>query len=966
VAEHSAATGEPYRFDHRVLLQDGSVRHVHGRGAIVRDADGALVRLVGSAQDVTERKEAELALAQREEHFRRLIENASDMVLICDASGAITYVGPSVERILGFTPAEMMGLRPPDNMHPDDLARVAASIGYLVEHPGEIRTTRYRTRHRDGSWRVHETVARTLAPDSADAGIVANCRDITDRVEAERALAEREAHFRRMIEHASDYVMIVDASGAISYIAPSVERVLGYAPAEMLGQRPSDLVHPDDVARIMDTIARLVEHPQETFTIQYRVRHKDGRWRWIENVANTFVRGSPESGLMANCRDITERVEAEQALRERDLHFRRMIEHASDHVMIVDETAAITYVGPSVERMLGWTPDEMMGTRPTDVVHPDDVPHVMRDFAWIVEHPGEPYKSTFRIRHKDGSYRVFENLGRTMSPYGMENGILAFGRDITERRAAEEALQRSEEHFRALIEDGNDLLMVAAPDGRLTYVSPSMQRIMGHPPAALIGVTPAEMMHVDDVPEVMASIARVCASPGAVEVITYRARHADGTWRLIESVNRTLRADSADAGIVCNARDITQQRAAESALRRATAEAEQAREEAERQRSEAERANRAKSEFLSRMSHELRTPMNSILGFAQLLARAELQPPQVKGVQHILKAGRHLLHLINEVLEIARIEAGRENFSLEPVALAPAMQEALGLVRPVAQQHGVALREGDANGQPWPEHAYVHADRQRLVQVLLNLLSNAIKYNRPGGSVRLTVKPVADARWAVHVEDSGRGIPAERIGQLFTPFSRLGAELTDVEGTGLGLALSQRLCEAMGGALRLESTSPAGSVFRLELSGAESPLRALEETGTFALAEAPHREATLLYIEDNLANLSLVETILLSRPGWRTVPALQGQLGVELAREHLPDLVLLDLHLPDIPGDEVLRRLRADRRTAGIPVVIVSADATAGSLERLRQAGANAYLTKPLDVDEFLSVVERFLPAEGA
>jgi PAS domain S-box-containing protein len=966
VAEHSAATGEPYMFDHRVLAADGSVRHLHGRGAAVRGPDGALLRLVGSAQDVTERKEAELALAQREEHFRRLIENSSDMVLICDTAGAIQYVGPSVERILGFTAEEMLGMRPSDNMHPEDIPHVAASIGYLAAHPGEITTTRYRTLHKDGSWRVHETVARTLAPDSADAGIVANCRDVTDRVEAERALAEREAHFRRMIEHASDFVMLCDETGAIGYLAPSVERVLGWTPDEILGKRPMALVHPDDVAAVMDTIGRLIERPDETYSIQFRMRHKDGRWRWIENVANTFVRGSLEGGLMANCRDITERVEAEQALRERDLHYRRMIEHASDHVMIVDDTAAITYVAPSVERMLGWTPDEMMGTRPTDVVHPDDVPHVMRDFAWIVEHPGEPYKSTFRIRHKDGSYRVLENLGRTMSPYGIEQGILAFGRDITERRAAEEALQRSEEHFRALIENGNDLLLVSDTAGRLTYVSPSMRRIMGYAPETLLGMTPADIMHPDDAPEAMASVTRLAAAPGAVEVVTYRARHADGSWRLIESVNRTLLLDSAEAGIVCNARDITAQRAAESALRQATTEAELAREEAERQRIEAERANRAKSEFLSRMSHELRTPMNSILGFAQLLARADLQPPQVKGVQHILKAGRHLLHLINEVLEIARIEAGRENFSLEPVALAPAMQEALGLVRPVAQQHGVALREGDANGQPWPEHAYVHADRQRLVQVLLNLLSNAIKYNRPGGSVRLTVKPLADARWAVHVEDSGRGIAADRIGQLFTPFSRLGAELTDVEGTGLGLALSQRLCEAMGGALRLESTSPAGSVFRLELSGAESPLRQLEETGTFSLAEAPHREATLLYIEDNLANLSLVETILLSRPGWRTVPALQGQLGVELAREHLPDLVLLDLHLPDIPGDEVLRRLRADRRTADIPVVIVSADATAGSLERLRQAGANAYLTKPLDVDEFLSVVERFLPAEGA
>jgi PAS domain S-box-containing protein len=480
-----------------------------------------------------------------------------------------------------------------------------------------------------------------------------------------------------------------------------------------------------------------------------------------------------------------------------------------------------------------------------------------------------------------------------------------------------------------------------------------MERIMGYRPESLLGMTPADIVHPDDAPEVMASVARICAAPGTTEVISYRARHADGSWRLIESVNRTLLADSAGAGIVGNSRDITQQRAAESALRRATAEAEQAREDAER-------ANRAKSEFLSRMSHELRTPMNSILGFGQLLARAELPPQHAKGVQHIVKAGRHLLHLINEVLEIARIEAGRESFSLEPVALGSVMQEALGLVRPLAQQHGVVLHDAPAAAE-----VFVVADRRRLVQVLLNLLSNAIKYNRPAGAVRLACAPNAAGGWAIRVEDTGRGIPADRVDQLFTPFARLGAEDSEVEGTGLGLALSQRLCEAMGGALTLEASGPAGSVFRIDLSAASHPLERYEDAGARAAVADDSGAATLLYVEDNLANLTLVEAILMSRPGWRIIPALQGQLGVELAREHLPDVVLLDLHLPDIPGVEVLRRLRADPRTAAIPVVVVSADATVVSLERLRQAGADAYLTKPLDVDEFLTVVQRHLPNGG-
>jgi PAS domain S-box-containing protein len=746
-----------------------------------------------------------------------------------------------------------------------------------------------------------------------------------------------------MIEHASDYVMIVDTTGAITYIAPSVERVLGYAPEEVLGHRPTDLVHPDDVQAVMDTIGRLVARPHDTFTIQYRMRHKDGRWRWTENVANTYVRGSIESGLMANCRDITERVEAERRLREQDDVFRRVIENTSDFVMMIDATAAITYVGPSAERMLGWTPEEMMGTRPPDLVHGDDLAQVLDDFARIVAHPGESFDSTFRIRHKDGSYRVFEAMGRTVSPRGPDEGIVAFARDVTERVKAERALREQEARFRRIIENASDFVMMCDVRGYLTYASPSAERLLGYAPEEMLGQLPSHAMHPDDAQEAARRLGHILANPGTVLTSVHRLRHKDGGYRSFEFVARTLAPDTADDGMIAFARDVTERQEAAEALARA--------------KDEAERANRAKSEFLSRMSHELRTPMNSILGFAQLLARVDLPPAHGKGVQHILRAGRHLLRLINEVLEISRIEAGREHFSLEPVALGPALQEALGLVRPLAQQHGVTL------GEPaCPDDAFVHADRQRLVQVLLNLLSNAIKYNRRGGAVRLDCARRGTEGWAVRVEDDGRGIPTDALDQLFTPFARLGAEQTEVEGTGLGLALSRRLCEAMGGTLCLATTGPAGSAFRVELAGAESPLRALEEAGAPCIPEASHRAATLLYVEDNLANLSLVETILLSRPGWRVVPALQGQLGVELAREHLPDLVLLDLHLPDVPGDEVLRRLRADTRTAGIPVVVVSADATAASLERLRQGGADAYLTKPLDVDEFLTVVERFLP----
>lgn len=398
---------------------------------------------------------------------------------------------------------------------------------------------------------------------------------------------------------------------------------------------------------------------------------------------------------------------------------------------------------------------------------------------------------------------------------------------------------------------------------------------------------------------------------------------------------------------------------------------------------EAERANGAKSEFLSRMSHELRTPMNAILGFAQLLELDSLTAQQREGVAHILKGGRHLLLLINEVLDISRIESGRLSLSAEPVRLSEVVQETLDLVRPLASQKNVQLNGGESIGS----ERYIFADRQRLKQVFLNLLSNAIKYNRPGGTVTLSCIETAPHNIAkgagtefrnrtghhstslrLAVRDTGKGIAAENLRRLFSPFDRLGAEQTSVEGTGLGLALSKRLVEAMGGTMGVESVLGEGSVFWVELSGAQGPddlQKRLEEEAVCGV-QASEPAQTILYIEDNLSNLKLVERILTRRPGFRLMSAMQGGLGLDLAREHHPDLILLDVNLPDMGGGEVLGHLRKDTRTKSIPVVVISADAMMSQIERLLAAGAQAYLTKPIDVHKFLEVLDQILqPLDG-
>lgn len=396
-------------------------------------------------------------------------------------------------------------------------------------------------------------------------------------------------------------------------------------------------------------------------------------------------------------------------------------------------------------------------------------------------------------------------------------------------------------------------------------------------------------------------------------------------------------------------------------LARSLREREHAEAAAKRARAEAELANRAKSEFLSRMSHELRTPLNAVLGFGQLLSMRDLDEPERESVDQILKGGQHLLGLINEILDIARIEAGKLALSLEPVDVAETINEALGLVRPLAAERGIEitldLRAGDA---------HVVADRQRLSQVLLNLLSNAIKYNRANGFVRIAVAAAPDDTVRIDVTDSGEGISDDGLTRLFTPFERLGADERQIDGTGLGLTLSKGLVEAMGGRLSVESEVGSGSTFRIELQVAESPLGAGEAQHHRRAADdalpAADRRYTILYIEDNLSNLKLVQRILGERQDVHLIAAMQGGLGLELAHEHRPDLVLLDLHLPDIQGDEVLARLQADPVFNGTPVVVLSADATKGRIERLLDDGASAYLSKPIDVKQFIDVIEEHAP----
>ena len=540
---------------------------------------------------------------------------------------------------------------------------------------------------------------------------------------------------------------------------------------------------------------------------------------------------------------------------------------------------------------------------------------------------------------------------------------------IKRKRAAEllaeqqKALSISEAAFRqqtkllqSILDSMSDGVMATDEHGKTMLLNPAAQAMVGAELASTAGSQRSERFGVfrpgtetlypaDELPLFRAMRGET------LDGIEMYLRNADRPDGMFVSVNvRPLKGDQGEAkGGVVVVRDITAAKHSEELLRRA--------------KEEAERANRAKSDFLSRMSHELRTPLNSILGFAQVLEMGALQADDLASVEQIMKGGQHLLTLINEVLDVARIESGRMSLSLEPVLISELMQDALDLIRPLAQKRSITVSEHLFDG------LYVRADRQRLRQVLLNLLGNGIKYNVEGGRLDVASVERESGMVRITVADTGLGVSAADREKLFRPFERLAGESLAVEGTGLGLALSKGLVEAMQGAIGVAPNPGGGSIFWIDLISAERPEGAWDELELATIPEivpAPDQKCLVLYIEDNPSNLALMERIVGLRKDVKLLAAGHGQMGLDLAKAHRPDLILLDLHLPDIAGFDVLQRLRRDSETKAIPVVVVSADATPGHIEQLLAAGAQSYMTKPLEVPSMLNLLDQTLAGVGA
>ncbi len=812
--------------------------------------------------------------------------------------------------------------------------------------------------------------------------------NIVTEVRHEEAVLKAGALQNAILNSANFSSIATDAKGVIQIFNIGAERMLGFTAKEVLNNiTPAEISDPQEVIarakalsqELGTTIApgfeALVFKASRGIEDIYELTYirKDGS-RFPAVVSVTALRDEENIiiGYLLIGTDNTARKQAEEALLKAGALQSAIFNSANFSSIATDAKGVIQIFNVGAERMLGYTATDVLNRiTPAEISDPQEViarakalsqelgTTIAPGFEALVFKASRGIEDIYELTYirKDGSrFPAVVSVTALRDAEKIIIGYLLIGTDNTARKQVEAEQQKLDQRLRdqqfytrSLIESNIDALMTTDPSGIITDVNKQMEALTGCTRDELIGA-PFKSYFTD--PERAEAGIKLVLGQKKVTDYELTARARDGKETVV-SYNATTfyDRDRTLQGVFGVARDVTERKRFEQALQETNVEMEVA-------KSTAEKANLAKSDFLSGMSHELRSPLNAILGFAQLMEKASEQPTdlQKESISQILKAGWHLLKLINEILDLAVIESGKVSLSLEPVSLSEVFSECQAMLETVADLQGITMIF-----PAYDQSIFVWADQTRLKQIIINLLSNAIKYNKPNGSVEVSCVLKDNAHMRISVKDTGAGLAPDKIAQLFQPFNRLGQEASSVTGTGIGLVVTKQLAELMEGVLGVESSEGIGSVFWVELRSIAAPTRKADIT---ELTQSPQKttpfeihQCTLLYIEDNLANMKLVEQLIALRKDIKLLTAVDGTLGIELARRTLPDVILMDINLPGISGIDALKILQQDPLTCKIPVVALSANAMLRDIKLGIDLGFFRYLTKPIKVNEFMETL---------
>ena len=815
-------------------------------------------------------------------------------------------------------------------------------------------------------------------------------------VRRQEALLKTGALQDAILNSANFSSIATDEKGVIQIFNVGAERMLGYTVADVLNRiTPADISDPKELIARAEALSAELSTPinpgfealvfkasrgiEDIYELTY-IRKNGSRFPAVVSVTALRDANNAIIGYLLIGTDNTARKQAEEALLKAGALQSAIFNSANFSSIATDARGVIQIFNVGAERMLGYAAADVMNKiTPADISDPQELIARAKALSAELSTPITPGFEALVFKASRGIEDIYEltyirkdgsRLPAVVSVTALRDahnaiiGYLLIGTDNTARKQveAEQKLldQRLRDHqfyTRSLFESNIDAIMTTDPSAVITDVNKQMETLTGRTRDELIGA-PFKNFFTD--PDRAEATIHLALSEKKATNCELTVRAWDGTETVV-SYNATTfyDRDRRLQGVFGAARDVTERKRLDQVLQENNVELESA-------RALAEKANLAKSDFLSSMSHELRSPLNAILGFAQLMASEipPATPSQSASIDQILQAGWYLLELINEILDLAAIESGRLPMSVEPVSLREVLLECQSMIEQQAQKRGQSLTFPSLDPSPC-----VLADRIRLKQVLINLLSNAVKYNRPAGTVAVACTATTPDRLRISVRDTGLGLPPEKLAQLFQPFNRLGQEKGGEEGTGIGLVVSKLLVEMMGGVVGVESEVGVGSVFWFELgtAAASGPEVAVAppRPGGDELSRPGTLVRTLLYIEDNPANLLLVEQLIARRPDMRLLSASDGATGIAIARESFPDAILMDINLPGISGIEAMKILQEDPSTAHIPVIAISANAMARDVKRGLAEGFFRYLTKPIRVEEFMAAMDVALAGPG-